>query len=166
MRLRIWPILLVLVVAVVLGACGDGDGDASEEANPDALEGPVLSDGEEFTTTSTGLRYRDLRVGDGPTPKAGDVIFVHYTGWLTDGTQFDSSRAEGKTPIDFPLGQGMVIAGWDEGLSTMKVGGHRKLVIPATLGYGDRGWVEDDGTVVIPPGDTLVFQVELMRIQS
>ena len=166
MRLRLWPVLLVLAAAVVLGACGDGEDAASEAVNPDALDGPVLTDGEQFTTTASGLRYRDLRVGDGATPKAGDVVEVHYTGWLTDGKQFDSSRAEGRVPIKFPLGQGMVIAGWDEGLSTMQVGGHRKLVIPAKLGYGDRGWVEADGTVSIPPGATLVFQVELLSIQS
>ena len=166
MRLRLWPVLLVLVAAVALGACGDGEGAASESVNPDALDGPVLSDSEQFTITASGLRYRDLRVGDGATPKAGDEVEVHYTGWLTDGTQFDSSRAEGRNPFPFPLGQGMVIAGWDEGVATMQVGGHRKLVIPAELGYGDRGWVEADGTVSIPPGATLVFQVELLSIRS
>jgi len=117
-----------------------------------------LSDSEKFTTTLTGLRYRDLRDGDGPTPQSGNMIEVHYTGWLTDGKQFDSSRDEGRKPIKFPLGQGRVIAGWDEGLSTMKVGGHRKLIIPSKLAYGDRG--TPDG--VIPPGSTLVFQVELL----
>ena len=164
MRLRLWPVLLLLIAAVALGACGDGD--ASESVNPDALVGPVLTDDEQFTTTASGLRYRDLREGDGPTPKAGDMVEVHYTGWLTDGTQFDSSRAEGRVPFRFPLGQGEVIAGWDEGVATMRVGGHRKLVIPGELGYGDHGYVEADGTVSIPPGATLVFQVELLSIQS
>ena len=159
MRLRIWPVLLLLVAAVALNACGSPE-------NPDALDGPVLTDDEQFTTTASGLRYRDLREGDGPTPKAGDVVEVHYTGWLTDGKQFDSSRSEGRNPIKFPLGQGKVIAGWDEGVATMRVGGHRKLVIPAELGYGDRGFIEADGTVSIPPGATLVFQVELLGIQS
>ena len=126
----------------------------------------MLTDDEQFTTTASGLRYRDLREGDGPTPKAGDMVMVHYTGWLTDGTQFDSSRAEGRVPFRFPLGQGKVIAGWDEGVATMRVGGHRKLVIPGELGYGDRGYVEADGTVSIPPGATLVFQVELVSIES
>ena len=166
MRLRIWPVLLMLVAAVALGACGDGEDSASEAVNPDALDGPVLTDDEQFTTTASGLRYRDLREGDGPTPKAGDVVEVHYTGWLTDGKQFDSSRSEGRNPFPFPLGQGEVIAGWDEGVATMRVGGHRKLVIPAALGYGDRGWVEADGTVSIPPGATLVFQVELLGIEG
>ena len=159
MRLRLWPVLLLLVAAVMLAACG-------EPENPDALDGPVLTDDEQFTTTASGLRYRDLRVGDGAMPKAGDVVEAHYTGWLTDGTQFDSSRSEGRNAIKFPLGQGKVIAGWDEGLSTMRVGGHRKLVIPAELGYGDRGVTEADGTVSIPPGATLVFQVELLSIES
>lgn len=164
MRLRLWPVLLLFVAAVALNACGDDD--ASESVNPDAMDGPVLTDDEQFTTTASGLRYRDLRVGDGAMPKAGDVVEVHYTGWLTDGTQFDSSRAEGRAPFGFPLGQGKVIAGWDEGVATMRVGGHRKLVIPGELGYGDRGYVEADGTVSIPPGATLVFQVELLSIQS
>ncbi len=166
MRFRIWPILLLLVAAVALGACGDSEDAASEAVNPDALDGPVLTDDEQFTTTASGLRYRDLREGDGPTPKAGDMVRVHYTGWLTDGTQFDSSRAEGRAPFRFPLGQGKVIAGWDEGVATMRVGGHRKLVIPGELGYGDRGFTEADGTQSIPPGATLVFQVELLSIQS
>ncbi len=164
MRFRLWPVLLLLIAAIALGACGDDD--ASETANPDALDGPVLTDDEQFTTTASGLRYRDLREGDGPTPKAGDMVEVHYTGWLTDGTQFDSSRAEGRVPFKFPLGQGLVIAGWDEGVATMRVGGHRKLVIPGELGYGDRGYVEADGTVSIPPGATLVFQVELLSVES
>ena len=166
MRLRLWPVLLLLVAAVALGSCGDSEDAASEAVNPDALDGPVLTDDEQFTTTASGLRYRDLRVGDGAMPKAGDVVEAHYTGWLTDGTQFDSSRSEGRNAIKFPLGQGMVIAGWDEGLSTMRVGGHRKLVIPAELGYGDRGVTEADGTQSIPPGATLVFQVELLSIES
>lgn len=159
MRLRLWPVLLLLIAAVALGACG-------EPENPDALDGPVLTDDEQFTTTASGLRYRDLREGDGPTPKAGDMVEVHYTGWLTDGKQFDSSRSEGRAPFRFPLGQGKVIAGWDEGVATMRVGGHRKLVIPGELGYGDRGYVEADGTVSIPPGATLVFQVELLSVES
>ena len=159
MRLRLWPVLLLLIAAVALGACG-------EPENPDAMDGPVLTDDEQFTTTASGLRYRDLREGDGPTPKAGDMVEVHYTGWLTDGKQFDSSRSEGRAPFRFPLGQGEVIAGWDEGVATMRVGGHRKLVIPGELGYGDRGYVEADGTVSIPPGATLVFQVELLSIRS
>ena len=159
MRFRLWPVLVLLIAAVALNACG-------EPENPDAMDGPVLTDDEQFTTTASGLRYRDLREGDGPTPKAGDMVRVHYTGWLTDGTQFDSSRSEGRVPFGFPLGQGEVIAGWDEGVATMRVGGHRKLVIPGELGYGDRGYVEADGTVSIPPGATLVFQVELLSIQS
>ena len=73
MRLRLWPVLLLLVAAVALGACG-------EPENPDAMDGPVLTDDEQFTTTASGLRYRDLRVGDGPTPEAGDMVRVHYTG--------------------------------------------------------------------------------------
>ena len=89
----------------------------------------------------------------------GQVAVVHYTGWLTDGTKFDSSRDRGQ-PFSFPIGQGQVIPGWDEGVAGMKVGGRRKLVIPASLGYGDMG-----APPVIPPGATLVFDVELMDLK-
>ena len=102
MRLRLWPVLLLLIAAVALNACGDDD--ASESVNPDALDGPALTDDEQFTTTASGLRYRDLRVGDGPTPKAGDMVRVHYTGWLTDGTQFDSSPGRGPGTFRVPAG--------------------------------------------------------------
>ncbi len=159
MRLRLWPVLLLLIAAVALGACG-------EPENPDALDGPVLTDDEQFTTTASGLRYRDLREGDGATAKEGDVVELHYTGWLTDGKQFDSSRSEGRQPIKYPLSKDYFILGWVEGVSGMRVGGHRKLVIPGELGYGDRGYVEADGTVSIPPGATLVFQVELLSVES
>ena len=159
MRLRLWPVLLLLIAAIALGACG-------EPENPDALDGPVLTDDEQFTTTASGLRYRDLREGDGATAKEGDVVEVHYTGWLTDGKQFDSSRSEGRKAIKYPLSKDYFILGWVEGISGMRVGGHRKLVIPGELGYGDRGYTEADGTQSIPPGATLVFQVELLSIES
>jgi len=108
--------------------------------------------------TPSGLRYSDLVVGAGASPAAGDQVEVHYTGWLENGTKFDSS-VDRRQPFVFPLGAGRVIRGWDEGVATMKVGGKRRLVIPAELGYGDRG-----AGRVIPPGATLVFEVELLRI--
>lgn len=115
------------------------------------------------TTTSTGLRYTDEVVGTGPSPRAGQSVSVHYTGWLDEsgkkGKKFDSSRDRGQ-PFSFPLGQGQVIAGWDEGVATMKVGGKRTLVIPAALGYGARG-----APGAIPPNATLIFDVELLGVR-
>jgi len=108
--------------------------------------------------TDSGLKYEDLVEGDGPLAQAGQRVSVHYTGWLTDGTQFDSSVAR-NDPFQFALGKGMVIRGWDEGVAGMKVGGKRKLTIPPQLGYGAQG-----AGGVIPPNATLVFEVELLDI--
>jgi peptidylprolyl isomerase len=108
--------------------------------------------------TPSGLGYVDLVVGTGASPAAGDRVEVHYTGWLENGSKFDSSVDRGQ-PFEFPLGAGRVIRGWDEGVATMKVGGKRRLIIPPDLGYGDRG-----AGRVIPPGATLIFEVELLRI--
>lgn len=109
-------------------------------------------------TTPSGLKYMELKEGTGATPKKGQTVEVHYTGTLEDGTKFDSSR-DRKQPFKFKLGEGEVIKGWDEGLSTMKVGGRRQLIIPADLGYGARG-----AGGVIPPNATLIFDVELLKI--
>ncbi len=109
-------------------------------------------------TTPSGLKYIEIKEGTGATPKTGQTVSVHYTGTLEDGTKFDSSRDRGQ-PFKFKLGQGQVIKGWDEGLSTMKVGGERKLIIPPDLGYGARG-----AGGVIPPNATLNFDVELLGI--
>lgn len=107
-------------------------------------------------TTASGLKYIEMVVGTGATPAAGQMVEAHYTGWLTDGKKFDSSRDRGQT-FGFPLGQGRVIKGWDEGIGTMKIGGRRLLIIPPGLGYGERG-----AGGVIPPNATLVFDVELL----
>ncbi|MEC4891257.1 MAG: FKBP-type peptidyl-prolyl cis-trans isomerase [Nitrospira sp.] len=114
--------------------------------------------GGEEIVTSSGLQYIDLVVGTGEVAKAGQTVSVHYTGWLTNGTKFDSSVDRGQ-PFSFPLGAGRVIKGWDEGVQGMKVGGKRKLTIPANLGYGPRG-----AGGVIPPNATLVFDVELLGV--
>ena len=108
--------------------------------------------------TSSGLQYVDLVVGTGEVAQAGQTVAVHYTGWLTNGKKFDSSVDRGQ-PFSFPLGAGRVIKGWDEGVQGMKVGGKRKLTIPANLGYGARG-----AGGVIPPNATLVFDVELLDV--
>ncbi|KQP30614.1 peptidylprolyl isomerase [Methylobacterium sp. Leaf104] len=114
----------------------------------------------ETITTPSGLQYRDEVVGTGPEPKAGQKVSVHYTGWLDEGgkpgKKFDSSRDRG-TPFTFTLGAGQVIAGWDTGVATMKVGGKRTLIIPPDQGYGPRG-----AGGVIPPNATLIFDVELL----
>ena len=112
-----------------------------------------------MTRTQSGLRYQDVTVGQGTEASPGRTAVVHYTGWLPDGKTFDSSRDRGE-PFSFPLGAGQVIAGWDQGVAGMKVGGRRKLVIPPDLGYGAQG-----APPVIPPGATLVFDVELLDVR-
>ncbi|MBN1259468.1 MAG: FKBP-type peptidyl-prolyl cis-trans isomerase [Anaerolineae bacterium] len=141
-----WLLLLVLVGVIgTLTACGGSN--QSEEGE------------ENVVTTESGLQYVDLVVGEGALPKLGDTAVVHYTGWLEDGTKFDSSVDRG-VPFEFPLGMGRVIRGWDEGVATMRVGGTRKLTIPPELGYGARG-----AGGVIPPNATLIFEVQLLELK-
>jgi len=104
------------------------------------------------------LKYSEIVVGTGATPQDGQTAVVHFTGWLEDGTQFDDSRKRGK-PFGFPLGSGQVIKGWDEGVRGMRVGGKRRLIVPASLGYGPRGVAG-----AIPPNATLTFDIELLRV--
>ncbi len=109
-------------------------------------------------TTPSGLIIEDVTVGEGAVAATGQKVTVHYTGWLTSGAKFDSSK-DRNDPFVFPLGGGSVIKGWDEGVQGMKVGGKRKLTIPPALGYGARG-----ASGVIPPNATLVFEVELLGV--
>ena len=116
-----------------------------------------------MTTTTSGLQYEDTKPGSGASPAKGQTCVMHYTGWLwvdgAKGAKFDSSVDRGR-PFSFPLGQGRVIKGWDEGVATMNQGGKRTLLIPPELGYGARG-----AGGVIPPNATLLFEVELLDIQ-
>ena len=125
--------------------------------SPTLLQGATMS--ETTTTTASGLKYEDIKQGDGDVATAGKTVSVHYTGWLTNGKKFDSSKDRGQ-PFEFPLGGGRVIKGWDEGVQGMKVGGVRKLTIPSNLAYGSRG-----AGGAIPPDATLVFEVELLKIR-
>jgi peptidylprolyl isomerase len=157
-------LLLVLLVSALV-ACGDDEepsGTDGTEATSMAEETgnapgiPELSG--EVERLDSGLGYIDESVGEGAQPQPGQQVTVHYTGWLTNGQQFDSSR--GGRPFQFPIGAGAVIRGWDEGVATMKVGGKRRLIVPSELGYGARGFPP-----VIPANSTLIFDVELLSLQ-
>ena len=150
MKKVLWVALVLVAGLAVLSLV------SSPAAADDSTDAKVV-------TTTSGLKYQDLKVGDGDAAKSGDVVQVDYTGWLTaDGTtkgkKFDSSLDAGK-PFAFKLGNGDVIKGWDEGVAGMKVGGKRRLVIPSGLAYGD------DGSGPIPPKATLIFDVELHKIK-
>ena len=129
---------------------------APSNANAGAQAGATTV-GKEVTTPS-GLKYTDLVIGTGESPKVGQQVIVHYTGTFTDGRKFDSSRDSGQ-PIPFRIGIGQVIKGWDEGLMTMRVGGRRKLICPPNLAYGK------EGRPPIPPNSTLIFDVELLGVR-
>jgi FKBP-type peptidyl-prolyl cis-trans isomerase FkpA len=149
--------LLVLVSAGALACGGAPDRDGARE--PAGFSAALGVDTAALTQTPSGLRYQDVAEGQGTEATADRTVSVHYTGWLPNGEKFDSSRDRNQ-PFSFTLGAGQVIAGWDEGVAGMKVGGRRKLVIPADLGYGTAG-----APPAIPPGATLVFDVELLDVR-
>lgn len=144
-------------LAFAAGLTQDKPALAAVTENNNLVATNTMSDAKPITTDS-GLKYVQLNEGTGATPKAGQTVFVHYTGTLEDGTKFDSSRDRNR-PFSFKLGAGQVIKGWDEGISTMKVGERRQLIIPPDLGYGAGG-----AGGVIPPNATLIFDVELLKI--
>lgn len=154
-------VVALLAVSALAAGCGEKTTDqesASEGTPAEEATTPQESTAATSTGDVTELVIEDITVGTGAEAKSGDTITVHYTGWLTDGTKFDSSVDAGQ-PFQFPLGQGYVIQGWDEGIVGMKVGGVRKLTIPPEMGYGAQG-----AGGVIPPNATLIFQVELISI--
>jgi len=136
----------------------------AQESKPTPNAGAEKKSESKMSKTPSGLQYEDIKVGDGASPNKGQTAVVHYTGWLWEngakGKKFDSSVDRGR-PFSFPVGQGAVIKGWDEGVATMKVGGKRILIIPPDLGYGARG----AGGGLIPPNATLMFEVELIEIK-
>lgn len=169
-------LVAALPVTLFLASCGGDDDDdtatatvrptntvvtertptAAPSKTTAATTGPITLTNP--TVTASGLKYEDVVVGTGASPKTGQRVTVHYTGTLVNGTKFDSSRDRG-TPFTFVIGTGGVIKGWDEGVATMKVGGKRNLYIPAALGYGSRA----NGP--IPANSDLIFEVELLAVQ-
>lgn len=144
----------IVVLAVILIFGGSNTSENASIAKPQ-----TASVGTNLSETNGGLKIEDLVLGTGREAEYGTAVTVHYTGWLTDGTKFDSSLDRG-TPFHFPLGFGQVIQGWDQGVKGMKVGGKRKLTIPPSLGYGNQ-------TVAsIPANSTLVFEVELLKVEG
>lgn len=134
-------------------------GPAVAEPTPGEPQGPPpVPSVVQWHTLPSGLQFADTVIGTGPTPADGQVVVVHFTGWLDDGAMFDSTRKRGK-PFGFPLGSGQVIKGWDEGVRGMRVGGKRRLVVPPALGYGERGIPP-----VVPPHARLIFDIELIRV--
>jgi peptidylprolyl isomerase len=127
---------------------------------PGSPDKPTVVRESQYTTTASGLKYFDILPGDGPSPTEGEVVVVHYTGWLEDGTKFDSSLDRGQ-PFSFVLGAGEVIPGWDEGVASMKINGKRQLVIPPELAYGATG-----AGGVIPANATLIFEVQLLAFSN
>lgn len=162
-------LLLGICLTVPLAACGDDEeGGPTPTATPTEVEGsptptevgggpPVVSG--QPTFSESGLQFVDIEVGTGDPCQPGQTVEVHYTGWLADGTKFDSSLDRGQ-PFIFVVGGGQVIAGWDEGVAGMKVGGKRRLILPPELAYGEAG-----RPPVIPPNAQLTFDVELLDIK-
>lgn len=163
---------LALAAVLLAGTVGcgakDNDADSNTGASAPAADATKVPDTTTIdgktvplTKTASGLRYYDMKVGTGPSPKTGQTVSVQYTGTLLDGTKFDSTADHGGQPFEFPVGAGQVIQGWDEGVLPMKVGGKRRLVIPGDLAYG----ANPPPGSPIPPNATLVFDIELVAVK-
>jgi peptidylprolyl isomerase len=161
---------LAALAALLLVSCGYPDPNANsgavattQQTTPTPVAGSDSFDegaGKPVITLPDGLKYINLKVGDGALATANSTVSVHYTGWLASGQKFDSSRDRGQ-PFEVQLGQGQVIEGWDEGIPGMKVGGRRKLIIPPALAYKDQGYPP-----TIPPNATLTFTIELLAVSA
>jgi FKBP-type peptidyl-prolyl cis-trans isomerase len=150
--IRVRAIAVVTLMAVSISA-GAQQAATTQSGGPPPLPAMV-----QWHTTPSGLKYAEIVVGTGAEPRDGQTAVVHFTSWLEDGTQFDSSR-DRRTPFGFELGAGRVIKGWDEGVRGMRVGGKRRLIVPPALGYGPQGIPGR-----IPPNATLTFDIELLRV--
>ncbi|MBI4244285.1 MAG: FKBP-type peptidyl-prolyl cis-trans isomerase [Planctomycetes bacterium] len=152
-----------LIFTILLIMCATGCGNENDNGSKQHDKNNSQP-GNELKTTSSGLKYKDLVIGKGISPSLGDTVITHYAGWLENGTKFDSSYDRGE-PASFELGR--VIQGWNEGLSTMKAGGKRKLIIPPNLAYGKQGVRHPQtGEVIIPSDATLTFEVELLDVKK
>jgi peptidylprolyl isomerase len=152
-------LVLSVAAAAVLVIVQSASPDARASATTaNAANADDAKETEGVVTTKSGLKFKELKEGNGAAATRGDIVSVHYTGTLTDGKKFDSSLDSGK-PFEFKLGAGQVIAGWEEGVAGMKVGGKRKLMIPFKLAYGEKG------SGPIPPKADLIFEVELLKVK-
>ena len=149
--MKTWKRWMGGITFLAMAGCGGGDAEPAPSLAPEV-------DLSVMTETASGLYVLDQEMGEGAVAEAGQLVTVHYTGWFLEGEKFDSSLDRGQ-PYLFPLGQGQVIAGWDEGVAGMRVGGKRRLVIPPELAYGP------NGRPGIPPNSTLVFDVELLGVE-
>jgi peptidylprolyl isomerase len=155
-------LIVFLLIGVAIAGCQSSQDEPKstpEAAQETAGNYPGWATTKEPETTSTGLKYIDIEAGNGASPQSGQQVVVHYSGYLTNGTKFDSSVDRGEA-LAFAIGIGQVIQGWDEGVMSMKAGGKRKLIIPPQLGYGERG-----APPVIPPNAELIFDVELLEVK-
>ena len=159
--MRNWKHWIGGIVVLVMAGCGGEDTGPGENEEPMPVTSAAAPDVDlsAMTLTASGLSLLDMEVGEGEEAVSGQNVTVHYTGWLLEGEKFDSSVDRGET-FQFPLGAGRVIAGWDEGVAGMRVGGKRRLVIPPELAYGAAG------RSGIPPNSTLLFDVELFGVRE